>query len=299
MIENTSFLAGPAVLAAGGDPNPLGHVVDGPILHFVEGEDYAWQVALHHRFGAFFEHLYYQYGIGKHVLMFVIAGILTLLLFWAHARQARRSLVPGRFGNMMEAVMLFLRDQVVRPFLGKDGDRFLPFTWAFFFFILINNLLGMVPLFDYIGHGGNTATANIGLTAALALCSFVLYHGIGLREQGGSPVKYFKNLFPHVPFFVLPVIIPVELLAHIVRPCALAVRLCANMVAGHTMIAAILGFTLMAKNLMVVAWAGISVMSCLAVIALSFLELLVAFIQAFVFTFLSTVFLSMAVHPEH
>lgn len=285
------------VLLAAGEVNPLNHVVDEAILHFTES-DYGWQVWLHDQFGEFFDGLYHDWGVGKHVLMFVLAGLLTLLLFWIRARQVKTETVPGRFGNIMEATMLFLRDQVTRPFLGKDGDRFLPFTWAFFFFILMNNLLGMIPLFDYIGHGGNTATANIGLTAALALCSFVLYHGIGIREQG-NVWKYVKNIFPHVPVPVYIIIVPIEIIAHIVRPCALAIRLCANMVAGHTMIAVILLFTQMSAKLLFVGWAGISLMSCLAVIALSFLELLVAFIQAFVFTFLSTVFLSLAVHPEH
>jgi F-type H+-transporting ATPase subunit a len=277
--------------------NPLDHVVDQPIFHF-GAEDYGWQVWLHHHVGEFFHHLYEDFGIGKHVLMFVLAAAVTLLLFWVRARQARTETVPGRFGNMMEAVMLFLRDQVVRPFLGPDGDRFLPFTWTFFFFILMNNLLGLVPFFDYIGHGGNTATANIALTGALALCSFTLYHAIGIREQG-NPWKYVKNLFPHVPLFVLPLMVFIEIIAHIIRPFALAVRLCANMVAGHTMVAAILLFIQLSSKLVFIGWAGISLVSCLTVLALTFLEILVAFIQAFVFTFLSTVFLSLAVHPEH
>jgi F-type H+-transporting ATPase subunit a len=280
-----------------GDQNPLGHVKDEPLFHFGP-DDYGWQQALHHQTGEFFEKLYLDWGIGKNFLMFVLAGLVTVLLFWIRARQVRKETVPGRFGNALEAIMLYLRDQVVRPFLGHHGDKFLPFTWAFFFFILINNLLGLIPFFDYLGHGGNTATANIGITAALALCSFTLYHTIGIKEQGG-PVTYIKNLFPHVPVVIYVIIIPVEIVAHIVRPCALAIRLCANMVAGHTLIAAILMFTAMSAKLGVLGWGGITLVSCLSAVALTFLELLVAFIQAFVFAFLSTVFLSMSVHPEH
>jgi F-type H+-transporting ATPase subunit a len=282
------------VLAAA---NPLDHVVDQPLFHFEEGHDYAWQIWLHHHFGGLSGKLW-GVGIGKHFVIFCLAGLITLLVFWIRARQVRTEVVPGRFGMLIETVMVFLRDNVARPFLGDHCEPYLPFIWGFFFFILFNNLLGLIPLFDYLGHGGNTATANIGITAALALSSFLLYHLQGMRAQG-SFFRYFKNLFPHVPAFIYPIIVPVELIAHVVKPCALAIRLCANMVAGHTLMAAILGFTVMSASLPVWGWGGISLISLLATVALNFLELLVALIQAFVFTFLSTVFLGMAVHPEH
>jgi len=185
---------------------------------------------------------------------------------------------------------------MVRPFLGEHGDRYLPVIWSFFFFIVISNLLGLVPFFDYLGHGGNTPTGSIYLTLALAVCSFFIYHGLGIKEQGFVP--YLKNLFPRVPIFVLPILVVVELMAHIVRPAALAIRLFANMLAGHTMIATIIGFSAVWVNWL--HWgAGISLISYLASVALTFLELLVAVIQAFVFAFLTTVFLAGAVHPEH
>lgn len=280
-----------------GAGNPLGHVVDEPLFYFSEG-DYGWQVALNQKVGHFFEHLYWDYGLGKHAFMFLLAGILTLLLFGVRARQVRNEVVPGRFGNLLESVMLFLREQVAEPFLGKHCDKFLPFVWGFFFFILINNLLGLIPIFDYLGHGGNTATANIAITGALALTSFTLYHFLGVREQGGV-WTYTKSLFPHVPLPIYVIIIPVEIIAHVVKPCALAIRLCANMVAGHTLMASILMFTTMSATLGLAGWGSISLVSFLGTVALNFLEILVAFIQAFVFTFLSTVFLSMAVHPDH
>ena len=162
----------------------------------------------------------------------------------------------------------------------------------------ICNLLGLVPFLDFLGHGGNTATGNLKITAGLALCAFATYHFLGIREQGGT-TTYFKNLFPHVPIFVLPIIFVVELMAHVVRPCALAIRLFANMLAGHTMIAAILGFTAVFTKDFLLGGAAISFTCFLGITALSFLELLVAVIQAFVFTFLTTVFLAGAVHPEH
>ena len=264
--------------------NPMEHVKDSPLFEGFGG-----------KLGEFGEMLG-RYGVTKQVVLFCLAGIITAGLFLWRARQVRDERVPRGFGNGLEAVMLFVRDQVSRPFLGAEGDRFLPLIWTFFFFILIANLLGLVPFFDYLGHGGNTPTGSIYLTAALAVCSFVIYHGLGIREQGF--IHYVKNLFPHVPLAILPLIIVVELMAHTVRPCALAIRLFANMLAGHTMLATIIGFTAVWVNWL--HWgAGISLVCFVSAVALTFLELLVAVIQAFVFTFLTTVFLSGAVHPEH
>ena len=190
-----------------------------------------------------------------------------------------------------------VRDQMVRPFLGHHGDRYVPLLASFFVYILFCNLLGLVPFLDFLGSGGNTATGNLGITAAVAICAFVSYHVLGIREQGFF--KYVRNMFPQVPFYILPIIVPVELMAHVVRPCALAVRLFANMLAGHTLVAAILGFTLVLTKDFVIPGGAISLLSAAGVTALTFLELLVACIQAFVFTFLLTCYISGAVHPEH
>lgn len=265
--------------------NPLDHVLDGTLFT-------GW--------GEPMEHLGEQLatlGITKQTGMFFVAGALTLLFFWSYSRRVGRDRVPGRWGNFVEFVIEFVRDQMVRPFMGHHGDRFVPLLVSFFVFISMCNLLGLVPFFDYLGHGGNTATGNLGITAALAICAFSSYHLLGIREQGFF--TYIRNLFPSVPFYVLPVIIPVELVAHIVRPCALAIRLFANMLAGHTLVAAILGFTLVFTKDFAVPGGAISLLSVLGITALTFLELLVALIQAFVFTFLTAVFLAGAVHPEH
>lgn len=259
--------------------NPLLHVLDGQLVFDETG-------------------FLMRHGISKQVFMFFLAGVLTLLFFWSYARSAGKNRVPSRWGNLVESVIVFIRDQMTRPFMGEHGDRYVPLLASFFVYILFCNLLGLIPFFDFLGHGGSTATGNPLITAALALCAFVAYHGIGIKEQGGFGV-YFKNLFPHVPVFILPIIIPVELVAHIVRPFALAVRLFANMLAGHTMIATILGFTYVFTKGFLIPGGTISLVCLAGITALTFLELLVAVIQAFVFTFLTTVFLSMAVHPEH
>jgi len=258
--------------------SPMEHVKDG---HLAFDPGFLWTL-----------------GIGKQTFMFFLAGALTLLFFWSYARNAGRSSVPSRWGNFVESVLDFVRDQMTRPFLGHNGDKYVPLLASFFVYILMCNLLGLVPFFELLGHGSHTATGSVWITGALALCAFSAYHYLGIKEQG-SAVKYVKNLFPHVPVFILPIIIPVELVAHIVRPCALAIRLFANMLAGHTMIAAILGFTLVFTKDFVIPGAAISLISFAAITALTFLELLVAVIQAFVFTFLTTVFLAGAVHPEH
>ena len=259
--------------------DPLSHVLDGRL--FFDKSGALWRI-----------------GITKQTFMFSLAGILTLLFFWSYSRQAGKTRIPSRWGNFVEFIITFVRDQMTRQFMGRHGDKYVPLIASFFVYIATANLLGLVPFFDFIGEGGNTATGNLGITGALAICSFACYHAMGIREQGGFST-YFKNLFPHVPVFVLPIIIVVELAAHVIKPCALAIRLFANMLAGHTLVASILGFTYAFTKDFLVPGAMISVASVLGVTVLTFLELLVALIQAFVFCFLTTVFLSMAVHPEH
>jgi|SoiMethySBSTD1v2_1073268.scaffolds.fasta_scaffold10589_2 F-type H+-transporting ATPase subunit a len=274
--------------------DPIHHVSDGRLFFDTSG-------------------VLFRFGLSKQTFMFFLAGALTLLFYWGYARKAGKHPVPGRYGNIVESILDFIRDQLTRPFMGHHGDKFVPLLAGFFTFILFANLLGLIPLFDMLdppggwaaisdpghGHTSSTATGQLAITAALALCSFCCYHYLGIREQGHGLWGYFKNLFPHVPVFVIPIIVPVELIAHLVRPCALAIRLFANMLAGHTMMAAILGFTYVFRPDFIVGGGAISIVSFLAVTALTFLELLVAFIQAFVFTFLTTVFLAGAVHPEH
>ena len=271
--------------------NPMDHISDARLFDGLVSEG-SWLYGVS-------DHLY-GLGITKQVVLFFLAGLLTVLFFWSYVRQINRdpAAVPGRWGNFVETIIEFLRDQLVVPFMGDAGLKFLPILATFFVYIAICNLIGLIPMLDWVGHGGNTSTANYLITPALAFCAFVLYHGLGIKEQGNI-FTYIKNLFPHVPLVILPLIIVIELAAHIIRPCALAIRLCANMVAGHVMVAVLLGFTATLTAESLVSGGLISIVSVAAVTALTFLELLVALIQAFVFTFLTTVFLSMAVHPEH
>jgi F-type H+-transporting ATPase subunit a len=171
--------------------------------------------------------------------MFMLAGVLTLLFFWSYARNAGKSRVPSRWGNFVESVLLFIRDQMTRPFMGEHGDRYVPLLSCFFVYILFANLLGLVPFFDYLGHGGNTATGNIFITAGLALCALTTHHWLGIRSRGALS-RTSRTLSPRAADHVHHRPRRADRPRQTLR---LAVRLFANMLAGHTMIAAILGFT--------------------------------------------------------
>ena len=201
----------------------------------------------------------------------------------------------GKFVNMFEAMLLFIRDDVARPAIGGHGaDRFLPFLWTIFFFILFNNLLGMIP-------GLASATGNINVTAALALLTLATVVMAGVRELGF--VGYWVGIVPHldVPAILKPflwgLMFVIEVAGLLIRHVVLAVRLFANMFAGHAVLAVILGFILMAST----SWVTLGLVapaSVAGVICLSLLELFVAFLQAYIFTFLSALFIGSAVHPH-
>jgi len=228
-------------------------------------------------------------GITKHVLMMLVAAGLCLVIFPTVAKRIASGR-PGRLATMFEAVLLFVRDEMARPFLGKDTERFLPIIWTFFFFILFCNLLGLIP-------GSATATGNISVTAALALISFCIYHFFGIKENG--LLHYLKANLLVGPWFLWPLMVPLEILGHIVKPSALMIRLFANMVGGHIMLAVVIGFTAVFTVDNLVTGGLVAAIAAGGAVFLNFLEILVAFIQAFIFTFLTTVFLSLALHPEH
>jgi F-type H+-transporting ATPase subunit a len=232
----------------------------------------------------------------NHMLMVTIATVILLIVIPLGAGKKR--LVPRGFQNLIESLCVFLRDEVARPVLGHNADRFIFFVWTIFFFILTMNLLGMVPLEaayylitrreEPIGGG---ATTNIWITGTLAMITFVLTHASGIKQYG--VLKYLGSLAPKVPWPILPLIFVLEILSALVRPFALAVRLFANMVAGHIVLATFVGLILIFKQ-----W-SIAAVSVGAIIGMSCLELLVAFIQAYIFTLLSALFISLALESEH
>lgn len=223
-------------------------------------------------------------SITKHVVMMWIAAGAMLIIFPLVCNR-KKSLVPTGISNLFEAMLLFVRDDIARGTIGEeDGDRFLPYLWTLFFFIFFCNLLGLIPF-------GATATGNISVTAALALTSFVMIHAAGIKNNG--IVHYLESIVPPVPWFIWPLLLIVEVVGHIVKPVALAVRLFANMVGGHIVILVILGFIFVYPNPAVIS------VSVLGGCALYMLELFIALLQAYIFTFLTAVFIGIAVHAEH
>lgn len=224
------------------------------------------------------------------------------------AQGHKRWITNNPFAHMIEVICAYLRESTVRPLLGKRTDRFMPFLWTLFFFILVNNLLGLIPLLDawhlanpadkkaHMAWIGGTATQSIYVTAALAFVSGLVINAAGIKELGLG--GYIKHLTAEAPIFVWPIIIPIEILGTFIKPIALAIRLFANMTAGHILVAVLLGFAgasgFGSDNLAL--GLPIGVVSTVAVIAIYFLEIFVAFLQAFVFMFLTTVFISLLEH---
>ena len=193
--------------------------------------------------------------------------------------------------------MTFIRDEVAKPNIGEhDADRHVPFLWTLFLFILFCNLLGMIP---FLG----SPTANIFVTGALALIAFLAIRSAAIAKLGF--IHYLESLWPHldvpliIGIFLKPMICAIEIVGDVIKGGVLAVRLFANMFAGHTVLAVILLFIIMARNSGLFLWGSITIASVLGVVALSLLELFVAFLQAYIFVFLTALFMGMAMHPQH
>lgn len=221
-----------------------------------------------------------------HLVMFFLASFIVVFLFvFAYRRHSRTiPMAPSGITNLLEIFVLFVRDEICKVHLGeKDGKKFAPAFLTFFFFILVLNYLGLVP-------GMSTATANLSVTAGFASITLFLMVLGGLLYHG--PIGFVKLFIPHgLPFFVIPIIFPIELVGLIIKPFALTMRLFANMLAGHIVILSLLGL------IMTFGWFGTP--SVLLALFIYILELLVAFIQAYVFTMLSAMFVGSMLHPSH
>jgi len=238
----------------------------------------------------------YTVPVSNHMLMIAAASVILLILLPLATYPKR--LAPKGLQNLVEAICVFLREEVARPALHEHTDKFIGFIWTMFFFILTLNLLGMIPTEAIIhvltkkeNHFGGPATANIWITAGLAFTTFLVTHIAGIRQQG--LIHYIKTFIPPVPWYMAPFMYFLEIITAFVRPFALAVRLFANIVGGHTIIATLVGLIIIFKNY------AIASVSVGAIVGMSFLELLVAFLQAYIFTILSTLFISFSVSPEH
>lgn len=259
------------ILAAGHDPDKidiLHHLLDSEAyVHVAEFSLFGQQISL---------------DITKHVVLMWVSALLCIVLLGSISRQ--KGLVPRGLRNLIEPVLLFIHDELAVPNFHDKANKYVPFLWTTFFFILFCNLLGLLP-------GSATATGNLSITAGLALISFFMIHFVGVKENG--LMHYLGSIVPPVPWWLWPLLLVVEIVGILSKPFALAVRLWANMNGGHIIILVLMGFIFLFKSWVA---AGISVA---AATAIYMLEIFVAFLQAYVFTFLTAVFMGMAAHPDH
>jgi F-type H+-transporting ATPase subunit a len=213
-----------------------------------------------------------------------------LLALRAHNRRTREGRAPGGFGNGLEALVLYLRNEVVLPNVGPHGNGYVPFLLTLFFFILFANLLGLVPY-------GSTATGNISVTATLAIVTFIVIELAGMKAQGKAYINTII-FWPHdmslgMKLFISPILTPIELIGKFTKPFALAIRLFANMTAGHIVLLALISLIFTFGS-----WFLVPVPILMGV-AISVLELFVAFLQAYIFTLLSSVFIGLIREGAH
>jgi len=241
------------------------------------------------------------------IAMIALAGLLLVALVPMLIRRRRGrsgvdAMVPAGAANGLEAVCEYLRKEVAEPALHEHTDRFIKYIWSALFFVLTVNLLGLLPIpvvSQLFGaHLGGTATGNIWVTATLAIITMVMMVVNGLRIGG----KHYLAHFCPGPIWMAPLLVPVELIGLVAKVFALAVRLFANMIAGHILLAVLLSFILAAGAKSVGLGLGVGLLVVSGSVAINLLELFVAFLQAFIFTFLTTLFIGMSVvlhHDDH
>ena len=241
------------------------------------------------------------------IAMLVLAGVLLMALVPVMVRRRRGrngvdALVASGPANMLEAVCEYLRKEVAAPVLQEHTDRFIKYIWSVFFFVLTVNILGLIPIPAVSGlfgiHLGGTATGNIWVTATLAIITMFMMIINGLRIGGKSYIAHFCP----GPLWLAPLLVPVEIIGLIAKVFALAVRLFANMIAGHILLAVLLSFIMAAGAVSTGLGLGVGLLVVSGSVAINLLELFVAFLQAFIFTFLTTLFIGMSVvfhHDDH
>ena len=230
----------------------------------------------------------------KHVVMMLLAAVICTLLLVTAARSQAHHVTNGRtprgLGNAMEAVVLYLRNEIILPNVGHHGDSYVPFCLTLFFFILVMNMLGLLPW-------GSSATGNISVTAMLAICSFVVVEIAGMRTLGrkylGTVIYWPSDMPLAVKAPITLIMTPVEIISKFTKPVALAIRLFANMTAGHVLVLALLSLIFTFASWLVLP------APLLAATAIMVLELFVAFLQAFVFTLLVSVFIGQIRESAH
>ena len=222
-----------------------------------------------------------DFSITKNVVSMFLAGFMLLFMFGSLAKSYKKRYIPKKTGRFLEPLVLYVRDEIAKPNIGPKYRKYMGFLLTVFFFIWLLNLLGMTPL-------GINVTGNIAVTFTLALATFFI-------TQFSGNKAYWKHIFwmPGVPILMKIALIPIELIGLITKPFALMIRLFANMTAGHIVIMSLLGLIVIMRNWIAgPAFFGFAIM-------ISVIELLVAFLQAYIFTLLSALYIGMAVEEHH
>jgi F-type H+-transporting ATPase subunit a len=220
--------------------------------------------------------------ITEPILLMFIAAVLVFLMVMIAGRRAK--LIPGKFQNMIEMVVDFIRFGIVDDMIGKEGKPWFPFIATLFLFILMNNLLGLIP-------GREAATAFTGTTVSWAVLVFLAYHAVGIKHHG--LLGYLRSFIPAgVPIALLPIMLPVEIISHFFRPLTLSLRLFANIFAGHQVLAVFAGLAFSASWL--IKWLPFA-----GLVAMYGFEVFVSFIQAYIFAVLTAIYINGAIHIEH
>ncbi len=253
-------------------------------------------------------HIHFPEPISKFLIVLTLAAALVaLMMFWVSRKIQSGEPPRGKLWNSIESLLFFVRDKIARPSLGdEDANKYMPFLTSLFLFIFLLNLVGLFPFLP-------SPTTHIYVTGALAIVAFAVIHTAGIRENGVG--KYLKSFVPHVevgsPFIKYPLMIGMASLEYVtafIRVVILCVRLFANMLAGHTVLFMILFFIKLVSDpdyqIAIADENGwlfwpVSIFSVLMVFALNLLELFIAGLQAFIFTFLTAIFIGLAKHPPH
>ncbi len=222
-----------------------------------------------------------DFSITKTTVMMFLASIICIILLWFAASSNTKNKVPKGLGNMVESMVVFVRDDIVVPNMGKEGLKLMPFFLTLFFFIMIANLIGLFPFMAQ-------PTKNINVTTGLALITFFVTQVKGIQAQGFA--NYFKGLVPPgVPVFVLPIMVVVEFIGLFTKPFSLLMRLFANITAGSIIIFSLIGL------IFVMEYAG-SVIAVPFALFIYMMEIFIALLQAYIFTMLSVLYINMAMH---
>ncbi|MCB1059223.1 MAG: F0F1 ATP synthase subunit A [Calditrichaeota bacterium] len=222
----------------------------------------------------------FEYAITKHRVWWIIALGLMGLVVWLGARQ--RTAVPSGLRNALEGLVVFIRDEVVKPNLHEKTDAFMPYFLTLFTGILFSNLLGLLPW-------GTTSTGNVNVTCGLSLLTLGLMVGMGVKENGlGGFLHSFAP--PGVPMWLMPLMIIIEIVSFLIRPFALTIRLFANMLAGHAVFFVLLGLILSL---------AFAVPALAVATGVFLLEIIVALIQSYIFIMLTATFMGLTMHPAH